>query len=120
MIFQNLTVLGVVGAAVSAGLLARFGPMMDSTAMPGTSRTALVLSAPLTIYIFALLNVFIRKRDLVQQRAKAYWVERLNASLENRSADPNFKDILDLAAWLHAGFCRSTYAIRTWEIEGDR
>ena len=120
MIFQHLTVLGLIGAAVSAGLLVRFGPIIDSTAMPGTCRTAVVLSGPLAVYTLALLNVFVRKSELVQQRARAYWVERLNACLEDRAADPSFKDILDLAAWLHAGFWRSTYAIRSWEIEGDR
>ena len=108
---------GVLGTVLGAGLLIRFGPIMDTTRVPSIARAALLLAGPLILYTLALLDVFLRKRDLVIQRARNYWAERLNAVLEDRAPDPSFKDIPDLAAWMHAGFCHSTYAIGRWEVE---
>jgi hypothetical protein len=112
VLIQNW-VLGIFGTAVGASVVWKFGGAMDSA----LTRVFLLLSGPFSVYTLALLYVLVCKRGLLEQRAKAYWLECLNAVLEDRSSDPSFTDAADLAAWFHAMFCRFTYAIGGWEVD---
>ena len=117
-IFQNLALLGLIGAAVGAGLQKRFGDFADRTWMPGTARSFLVLFGILIVYATGLALVAIFNRGLLVQRVKALWTERLTAEIESRRPDLPYRDLTDLAAWIYTIFCRWTYALGLWRIEG--